>query len=96
MTIVLSKAIPEISGSSLTTIASMAALTTMSFRLGGGLGFALIKSILFSMVSVFFIMPALLLLFDKPIMKTMHKSLVPKISWLGKFDVEKQLIGEHL
>lgn len=70
----------------------MAALTTMSFRLGGDLGFALIKSILFSMVSVFFIMSALLLLFDKPITKTMHKSLVPKISWLGKFDVKSKYV----
>ncbi len=92
MTSALSKAIPEIGGSSLTTIAGMAALTTMSFKLGGDLGFALIKSILFSMVSVFFIMPALLLLFDKPITKTMHKSLVPKISWLGKFDVKVKYV----
>ncbi len=92
MATALSKAIPEIGGSSLTTIAGMAALTTMSFRLGGDLGFALIKSILFSMISVFFIMPALLLLFDKPIAKTMHKSLVPKISWLGKFDVKSKYV----
>lgn len=81
----LAKSITEISGSSLTTISGLISLCTMSFRLGADLGIVLSKSILFSMVSVFFFMPALLLLFDKPITKTMHKSLVPKISGVGKF-----------
>lgn len=81
----LAKSITEISGSSLTTISGLIALCTMSFRLGADLGIVLSKSILFSMLSVFFFMPALLLAFDKPITKTMHKSLVPKISGVGKF-----------
>lgn len=81
----LSKAIPEIFGSSLTTISGMLALCTMSLKLGADLGIVLAKSIVWSMVSVFFVMPALLLMFDKPISKTMHKSLVPKVNFLGKF-----------
>ena len=85
MTEALAKSITEISGSSLTTISGLIALCTMSFRLGADLGIVLSKSILFSMLSVFFFMPALLLMFDKPITKTMHKSLVPKISAVGKF-----------
>jgi predicted RND superfamily exporter protein len=85
MTEALAKSITEISGSSLTTISGLIALCTMSFRLGADLGIVLSKSILFSMLSVFFFMPALLLMFDKPISKTMHKSLVPKISGVGKF-----------
>lgn len=88
----LSKAIPEIAGSSLTTIAGMLALCTMSFKLGTDLGLSLVKSILFSMVAVFLFMPALLLIFDKPIEKTMHKSLVPKISFVGKFDVKTRFV----
>lgn len=85
MTEALSKAITEISGSSLTTISGLIALCTMSYRLGADLGLVLSKSILFSMFTVFFFMPALLIAFDKPITKTMHKSLVPKVSGIGKF-----------
>lgn len=88
----LSKAIPEISGSSLTTIAGLLALTTMTLRLGADLGIVLAKSIVCSMVVVFFLMPGLMLLFSKPIDKTTHKSFVPKISFLGKFDVNLRYV----
>lgn len=86
--IALSKAIVEISSSSLTTIAGLLALATMSLRLGADLGFVLAKSIICSMISVFFFMPTVMLMFSKLIDKTTHKSLVPKISFVGKFGVK--------
>lgn len=75
----LSKAIPEICGSSLTTIAGLLALTTMALRLGADLGIVLAKSIVCSMITVFFFMPAIILLFNKPIEKTKHRNFVPSV-----------------
>lgn len=80
----LAKAIPEISSSSLTTMAGMVALMTMHFRIGRDLGQVLLKSIIFSMISVFLFMPALIMMFEKWIKKSMHKSFVPNIEFLGK------------
>ena len=59
--VALSKAIPEISSSSLTTISGMVAMMFMQFRIGYDMGIILAKSIIFSMVAVFFLMPGLLL-----------------------------------
>ena len=80
----LAKAIPEISSSSLTTMAGMVALMTMQFRIGMDLGQVLLKSIIFSMINVFLFMPALIMMFEKWIKKSMHKSFVPNIEFLGK------------
>jgi len=81
----LSKAIPEVSGSSLTTIAGLLALTFMQYKLGLDLGMVLIKAILFSLCSVFLVMPGLLVIFSKWIDRSHHKSFIPQIPWLGKF-----------
>ena len=90
--VALSKAIPEISASSLTTVSGMVALMMMQFRLGYDMGIVLIKAILLSLISVFFLMPGLLLIFAKGMDKTRHKSLVPKISFVGKFAAKTKYI----
>ena len=79
----LAKSIPEISASSLTTVSGLAALMFMQFKIGFDMGLCLIKSIAFSLLSVFTMMPCLLMLFGKYIDKTHHKNLVPGISGLG-------------
>ena len=81
----LSLSIPEISASSLTTIAGLTAMTFMEFRLGADMGFVLIKAILCSLLSVFLFMPALLMLLGGLMDRTKHKSFVPKIPFVGKF-----------
>ena len=81
----LSKAIPEISASSLTTVAGLLALCFMQYRLGYDMGTVLIKAILLSLCSVFLLMPGLLVIFSGLIDKTHHKNFVPKISFLGRF-----------
>ena len=88
----LAKAIVEISSSSLTTIAGLLALTTMSLRLGADMGLVLAKSIVCSMVTVFLFMPAISLMFSRFIDKTTHKSFVPKISFVGRFDVKMRYL----
>lgn len=83
--VALSKAIPEISSSSLTTISGMVAMMFMQFRLGYDMGIILVKAIILSLISVFFLMPGVLLIFAKGIDKTHHKCYVPKITIVGKF-----------
>ena len=90
--VALSKAIPEISASSLTTISGMVALMLMQFKLGYDMGIVLVKAILFSLISVFFLMPGILLIFAKGIDKTHHKCYVPKITFVGKIATKTKYI----
>ncbi len=81
----LSQSIIEISSSSLTTISGLVALMLMQFRLGYDLGMVLAKSIVCSLLTVFLLMPGLILLFPKAIRRTVHKSLIPDIRPWGRF-----------
>lgn len=75
----LSKGVVEILSSSLTTIGGLASLMFMSLPIGVEIGLSLAKSIVASLVAVIFLMPALLVLFDKPLMKSKHKNFVPSV-----------------
>ena len=88
----LGKAIPEISASSLTTISGLAALGFMEFGIGRDMAVVLIKSIFFSMLSVFTLMPGMLVLFSKLIDKTRHKKLLPNVTLMGKFAVKTRYV----
>ena len=88
----LQKAIPEISSSSLTTMAGLGALAFMEFGIGKDLADVMIKAILLSMLSVFTLMPGLLVLFSKAIHKTRHRSYVPSVSVLGRFSIKTRFI----
>ena len=80
----LEKSITVISSSSLTTIAGLVAMTFMKFGLGRDLGIVLIKAILISMLTVFLLMPGLLLKLGPAMDKTKHRNFVPKISGVGR------------
>ena len=90
--VALSKAIPEISSSSLTTVSGMIAMMFMQFKLGYDMGIVLVKAIIFSLIAVFFLMPGILLAFSKQIDRTHHRSLVPEINIIGKFAVKTKKI----
>ncbi len=79
----LLNAFGSISSSSITTIVGLLALVFMSFTIGKDLGFVLAKGVLFSLLSIFLCLPALILLFDKLILKTRKKALNIKLDWLG-------------
>ncbi len=81
----LSKAIPEISGSSLTTIGGLIAMTFMQYKMGPDMGIVLIKAILLSLVGVFLLMPGVIMIFADLMEKTKHKNFIPKIPFVGKF-----------
>lgn len=80
----LYNAFKSISSSSVTTIVGLLALVFMSFTIGRDLGFVLAKGVLFSLISIFFVLPLLILMFDKWIVKTKKKSPNFKIGGLGK------------
>ncbi len=83
--IALSKAIPEIASSSLTTIGGLIAMMFMQYGLGPDLAVVLIKAIMLSLLTVFLLMPGLIMLFSDLMKKTTHKNFVPKIPFVGKF-----------
>lgn len=90
--VALSKAIPEISASSLTTMSGLMALGFMEFGIGLDLAKVMSKSIFFSLLSVFTFMPGLLVLFAPIIDKTRHKKLLPKVDFIGKFAVKTRRV----
>ncbi len=83
--VALSKAIPEIGASSLTTIGGLVAMMFMQFRIGPDMAICLIKSILFALLAVFVVMPGLLVLFGPLMDRTRHRSFVPSIPFVGRF-----------
>lgn len=92
ITVALSKAIPEISSSSLTTISGMVALMFMQFGIGMDLGRVMTKAIIFSLITVFLLMPALVMMFNKAIDRTRHRNFVPKINLWGKLMVKIRFV----
>lgn len=88
----LSKAIPEISSSCLTTLSGMVAMMLMQFKLGFDLGIVLCKAIFFSIFVVFTLMPGLLMSFSPLIDKTHHKNFVPNITAVGRLDVKTRYV----
>ncbi len=84
--IALSKAIPEICGSSLTTIGGLIAMGFMQYKMGPDLSMCLIKSIFLALGSVFLLMPGVIMLFSKLMDTTKHKNFIPDIPFVGKFD----------
>lgn len=90
--VALTKAIPEIFSSSLTTMAGLAALGFMQFGIGLDLAMVMIKAILLSMVSVFTLLPGLLVISSQLIRKTQHKSFLPSVSPLSRFSIKTRYI----
>ncbi len=90
--IALSKAIPEIAGSSMTTLSGLGAMCFMRFGIGKDLGLVLIKAIILSLLAVFTLMPGLLMSFSGLIDKTHHKNFVPQITGWGKLAVKTRFV----
>lgn len=90
--VALSKAIPEIASSSLTTIGGLVAMMFMQFGIGRDMALCLIRAIFLSLLSVFLLMPGLLMLFGMLMDKTRHKSFIPKIPFVGKFAYKTRFV----
>ena len=88
----LSKSIVEISASSLTTISGLVALMLMQFRLGYDLGMVLSKGIICSMLTVFLLMPGLIMLFPRLLRKTAHRNHLPSLRPWGRFLMKTRVL----
>jgi len=77
------KACSSILASGATTIVGFLVIALMRFTIGKDVGFVLTKGIICSLITVLFLMPTLILRFDKKIEKTAHKPFIPSFDKLG-------------
>lgn len=79
-------------GSSFTTIAGFLALCFMNLTLGKDIGLVMAKGVIWGLICVFTLFPALLLVFDKLINKTKHSIWLPKFEKIQKFSLNHSFI----
>lgn len=84
MAVAISETLKSVVGSSVTTIAGFAALCFMSFTMGRDLGIVMAKGVLFGVLGCVTVLPALILIFDQPLQKTKHKSIITGKSGFAK------------
>ena len=82
MAVAVHNTFTSVLGSSITTIAGFIALCFMTFTMGRDLGIVMAKGVLLGVIGCVTVLPALILLFDKPLQKAKHKALIPD---MGKF-----------
>ena len=88
----VSAAFPAVPGSSLTTFAGLLCLLFMSFRLGADMGLALAKGVIISLVCIFTVLPSLILISDKLIVKTRKKALHIPTAGYSRFAVRHRFV----
>jgi len=71
-------------GSSITTVAGFIALCFMSFTMGRDLGIVMAKGVLLGVLGCVTVLPAMILVLDKPLQKTRHKSLIPDMTGMSR------------
>ena len=79
MAIAVHNTFTSVLGSSITTIAGFIALCFMSFTMGRDLGIVMAKGVLLGVIGCVTVLPSLILLFDKPMQKTKHRSIIPEM-----------------
>ena len=84
MAVAIHETFASVLGSSITTVAGFIALCFMSFTLGRDLGIVMAKGVLLGVIGCVTILPSMILLLDKPLQKTRHKSLIPDMGGFAK------------
>ncbi len=79
------KSFTALAGSSLTTIFGFVALCFMQLSLGFDIGFVMAKGVVFGILMVILVLPAMILLFEKYINKYKHRNFIPKFDKLNGF-----------
>lgn len=82
----------SLSGSSLTTIFGFLALCFMDLSLGKDIGLVMAKGVVFGVLTVTIVLPALVLQCDKIIHKYRHRSFIPKFDKLNNFVVNHKKV----
>ena len=84
MAVAIHETLTSVIGSSITTIAGFAALCFMTFTLGRDLGLVMAKGVLLGVLGCVTILPSMILVLDKPLQKTKHRSLIPDMTGLSR------------
>ena len=84
MAVAIKETVSSVLGSSITTVAGFIALCFMTFTLGRDLGIVMAKGVLLGVLSCVTVLPSMILALDKPLNKTMHRSLIPSTKKLAK------------
>ncbi len=84
MAVAIHETFASVIGSSITTVAGFIALCFMTFTLGRDLGIVMAKGVLLGVIGCVTILPSMILLLDKPLQKTRHKSLIPDMGGFAK------------
>ena len=83
MAVAIHQTFLSVIGSSITTVAGFIALCFMTFTLGRDLGIVMAKGVLFGVLGCITVLPSLILILDKPLMKMSHRSLIPNMRKLS-------------
>ena len=89
MAVAIDNTFSSVIGSSITTVAGFIALMFMSFTLGFDMGLVMAKGVVLGVLSCVTILPSMILIFDKAIEKTRHKSLMPDFSRISPWIVKR-------
>ncbi len=84
MAAAISDTLVSVIGSSTTTVAGFAALCFMTFTLGRDLGLVMAKGVLLGVICCVTVLPALILLLNKPLQSTRHRPLIPDMTAFSK------------
>lgn len=84
MAAAIGETLTSVVGSSITTIAGFIALCFMTFTLGRDLGIVMAKGVLFGVLGCVTVLPAMILILDKPLQKTKHRSIIPNMTRLAR------------
>ncbi len=84
MAVAIKETLTSVVGSSVTTVAGFVALCFMSFTLGRDLGIVMAKGVLLGVIGCVTVLPSLILVLDKPLQKTKHRSIIPNMGNFAK------------
>ena len=84
MAAAIHETLTSVVGSSITTVAGFIALCFMTFTLGRDLGIVMAKGVILGVISCVTVLPSMILILDKPLQKTKHRSLIPDMSGFAK------------
>lgn len=88
MAAAVTKSFAALAGSSLTTVFGFLALCFMHLKLGFDIGFVMAKGVLFGILTVVFVLPSIVLIFEKQILKYRHRSFIPDFTKVNVFTLK--------
>ena len=85
MAVAIGKTFVSVVSSSVTTVAGFLALCFMTYKLGMDMGIVMAKGVVIGVICCITILPSMILVFDKPLSKTIHKDIIPSLDKPSKF-----------